>query len=256
MTVLLEAKALTKRFGGLLALGGVDLTVEANAILGVVGPNGAGKSTLFNALSGVDAATSGSVSFKGRDITNASTTAIARLGLIRTFQRSLPFADLSVLENVLVGRYAFSGSSMRAAARRWFGAGDEAAAVARARDLLGLVGLFSRRDDPAGALSQGDQRRLEVARALISEPALVMFDEPAAGLSEAEMDGLGRLLGDLRDGGQSIVIIEHHLPMIMALSDRVVVLNYGLKIAEGPPAAIRDDPQVVEAYLGKRRGHA
>jgi ABC-type branched-subunit amino acid transport system ATPase component len=256
MSPLLEAKAVTKLFGGLAAVSNVDVSVSGGEILGIVGPNGAGKSTLFNAISGVDPPTSGIIRFKGRDITRSSTPQIARMGLIRTFQRSLPFTDLSVVDNLLVGQYAFMQGAL-VAVQRWTGlAYDEREDRARAANLLELVGLWPQRNLNAGALSQGDQRRLEVARALMSRPALVMFDEPAAGLSESEMHGLVDVLLELRQLGQAFVVIEHHLPMIMRLCDRVVVLNYGEKIAEGKPSVIRTDPVVAEAYLGKRRAHA
>jgi branched-chain amino acid transport system ATP-binding protein len=257
MTALLECRQVTKVFGGLTAVSKVDVSLADNEILGIVGPNGAGKSTLFNAMSGVDPATSGTVHFKGVDITRAATPTIACMGLIRTFQRSLPFSDLTVLENVLVGRYAFMGGSIRAQLQRWLRLGyDEQEDAHRATELLRLVGLSHRVNARASDLPQGDLRRLEVARALMSKPALVMFDEPAAGLSESEMHALIDLLQELRRAGQSIVVIEHHLPMIMRLCDRVIVLNYGQKIAEGKPDVIRNDPVVAEAYLGKKRAHA
>ena len=257
MPPLLEGIGITKTFGGLTAVADVDFTVGENEIFGIVGPNGAGKSTLFNAVSGVDHATLGTVRLKGIDISRTTTAAIARMGLVRTFQRSLPFLDLTVIENVLVGRYAFMGGSVRSMLQRWLGAGyDERDDLARAHDLLGLVGLGHRRHARASELPQGDQRRLEVARALMSAPLLVMFDEPAAGLSEAEMHGLIDLLHELRAKGQAFVIIEHHLPMITKLCSRIMVLDHGVKIAEGPPDLLRNDPSVAEAYLGKRRAHA
>ena len=256
MTII-RTSSLTKRFGGLIAVSNVTLEISAAQIFGVVGPNGAGKSTLFNLISGVERPTSGTIFFKDENITNQSVYTIARKGVIRTFQRSLPFGSMSVLDNIVVGRFAFGRKRVGWVAERWLGLNyDKAEEVEKARELLTLVGLDELRDRPANELAYGNQRRLEIARALISKPEVLMLDEPAAGLSKPEMESLREFLLRLKDAGQTTIIIEHHLPLVMSLCDRIAVLNYGEKIAEGAPQEIGKNQAVIDAYIGKGRGNA
>jgi branched-chain amino acid transport system ATP-binding protein len=248
---LLAATGISKRFGGLAALTGVTLGIARGEIFGLIGPNGAGKTTLFNVLTGLYPPDAGEFTFEGAPLTGMKSHRVCARGIARTFQNIRLFANMTALENVMVGRHVrtragVAGAVFRGARTR----AEEAAIARRARELLDYCGIAARAGDAAHGLSYGDQRRLEIARALATEPRLLALDEPAAGMNATERLELARLLERIRADGVTLLLIEHDVKLVMGLCDRVAVLDYGRKIAEGAPAAVRRDPAVIAAYLG------
>ncbi|MGA7488953.1 MAG: ABC transporter ATP-binding protein [Xanthobacteraceae bacterium] len=246
---------MTRRFGGLVAVDAIDLEVANGGVTAVIGPNGAGKTTLFNLISGFQTPDAGRIVFVGNDITARPPEAIAAAGLVRTFQLVQLFQNLSVLENIQVGCHLHTEGGVLSALLRTRGARQaEREIEARARELLGFVGLDAAAETEASALAYGQQRLLEIARSLAARPRLLLLDEPAAGLSADETKRLSAAIRAIAGRGTTVLLIEHDMKLVMNTADTIAVLDFGRKIAEGPPATVRENPAVIAAYLGV--GHA
>lgn len=248
---LLQARGLHKSFGGVKAVSDISFDVPAGSIYAVIGPNGAGKSTLLNLISGIYQTEAGSLSFSGADLSRISAHRRVRLGIARTFQKIRLFKQLSVLENVIAGfhvhhhipawQYVVHGAAFAA---------DQQQCRERATQLLDFVGMSARLDVLAGSLSYGEQRMLELGRALATKPRLLLIDEPAAGLNAAEVDGLLDRIRSLRSSGTTVILVEHNMDLVMNVADRIMVMDYGRRLFEGAPAEVQKNPAVIAAYLG------
>lgn len=249
---LVEARGLSKRFGGLTAVERLDFDLHEREILGLIGPNGAGKSTTFNLIAGTYKADEGAIHMDGGDILGLAPHQIAARGIMRTFQHNMPFEGMSVLDNVLVGAHTRMRSSLWSVlGGRGSAKAEEAEARRRADETIDFVGLGDFRHEDVSSLSFGQGRLLETARALAGEPRVMLFDEPAAGLTPAECDRLGEIIKGIAGRGIAVLLIEHDMHFLFPLAERVIVLNFGRKIADGPSAQIRENQTVIDAYLGE-----